>query len=81
MKLKPLYIYGIIFVVIIIAIIITSNNSGENIKVAEMPNDAVHQGMGEMPNDAMHSGIPGGENNAPSKNNVKYARLGKRLLV
>ena len=66
MRLKPLYMYGIIFVIIIAGIIITSSNNNEELTTVsnpsnnkEMPKDAVHQGMNEMGEDA------------PSKNNVR----------
>jgi tetratricopeptide (TPR) repeat protein len=75
MKLKPLYMYGIIFVIIIAGIIVTSTNSNEKMSVtsnpmgdANMPNDAVHQGMNGMPGDALHQGMGG---DAPSKNNIR----------
>jgi tetratricopeptide (TPR) repeat protein len=67
--------YGIIFVIIIAGIIVTSTNSNEKMSVtsnpmgdANMPNDAVHQGMNGMPGDALHQGMGG---DAPSKNNIR----------
>ncbi len=73
MKLKPLYMYGIIFVIIIAAIVFSSSNNTKLSTTSnlssnrEMPNDATHQGMGEMPKDAVHG--MGGD--APSKSNVR----------
>ncbi len=73
MKLKPLYMYGIVFVIIIAGIVFTSSNNTKeltttsNLSDREMPNDATHQGMGKMPSDAVHG--MGGD--APSKNNVR----------
>ncbi len=78
MKLKPLYMYGVIFVIIIAAIVVTSsNNSKESTAMSnpnansEMPNDATHQGMGQMPTDAIHQGMGKVSDDAPSKDNVR----------
>lgn len=74
MKFKPLYLYGIIFVVIIVAIVLTSSGNSNvdtaNNSMTAMQNDA-NQGMGEMPNDAIHNGMSGMNEGAPSKNNVR----------
>ncbi len=64
MKVKSIYIYLGIFIVIVLGIILMDNSSSESEKSAvaktEMPNDAIHQGArGEMPNDAIHQGARG----------------------
>jgi len=65
MKIKPIYMYGIIFVIIIAAIVFTStNNSVEKSEVIS-PNSE----MG-MPNDSIHSGITGVAKDTPNKSNV-----------
>lgn len=63
MKIKPLYMYGVIFVIIIAAIVFTSTGNSEKMTEVSTPNSE----MG-MPNDSIHSGMGEG---APSKSNVK----------
>jgi len=65
MKFKPLYMYGIIFVIIIAAIIFTSSNDKEELTAVSNP-----LGEAEMPKDAVHQGM-GGVNDGPSKSNVR----------
>lgn len=63
MKFKPLYMYGIIFVIIIAGIVITSSNN------KELTTPFVSSRNGEIPNDATHQGM--GKNDVPSKSNVR----------
>ncbi len=60
MKIKPLYIYLIVFAVFIAAFIIFSGNGDKT--------SNPHEGMGQMPNDDVHKGIGSGQN--PSSSNV-----------
>ncbi len=79
MKLKPLYIYGILFVIIIAVIVFTSTENNKKMVtipssngVTQMPTDAIHQGMNGMPSDAIHQGVSGmRKGGAPSKSNVR----------
>jgi len=65
MKIKPLYIYGIIILTIIIVLVITStsNNFTEN-EIALEPNST-------MPQDDIHKGLTNNQETGPSKGNVK----------
>jgi len=58
--------YGIIFVIIIAAIVFTSSNDKEGLTAMSNP-----QGEAEMPNDAVHQGMGSGNNAGPSKSNVR----------
>ncbi|MCF6269358.1 MAG: hypothetical protein L3J41_06600 [Melioribacteraceae bacterium] len=66
MKFKPVYMYGIIFVVIIVAIVFTSSNNKK-----EVTTISTQQGDKEMPQDALHQGIGGVSDDAPSRGNVR----------
>ena len=66
MKFKPLYMYGIIFVIIIAAIVFTSSNNNEELTAMSNP-----QGEMGIPNDAVHQGMGGVNNDGPSKSNVR----------
>lgn len=63
MKLKPLYMYGIIFVIIIAAIIFTSSNDKKELTAVSNP-------QGEMPQDAVHQSMDGVDQ-GPSSSNVR----------
>ena len=66
MKFKPLYMYGIIFVLIIAVIIFTSSNGNKELtEVSSFQNEI------GMPNDAVHQGMNGTSEGAPSKSNVR----------
>lgn len=78
MKIKPLYIYLLVFIVFVGAVIFFSGNT----KKAE-PNSAMN---GQMPSDDVHKGLKAkGNNEAPSANNVmeeakqKLANLKKEV--
>ena len=58
--------YGIIFVLIIAAIVFTSSNDKKELTAVSNP-----QGEAEMPNDAVHQGMGSGNNAGPSKSNVR----------
>ncbi len=80
MKIKSVFIYLGIFVVIVLAIILIDNSKSSeksaNVAKTEMPNDAIHQrAMGKMPNDAIHGKA---KENGPSKADV-LPRYYKRL--
>jgi tetratricopeptide (TPR) repeat protein len=66
MKIKPLYLYGISFVIIITVIIFvgSGNNSGRKIP----PQNGIKEETETMPNDAIHNGVA---NNKPNRNNVR----------
>ena len=66
MKLKPLYMYGIIFVIIVAGIVITSSNNNEELTTTSNPMENK-----EMPRDAVHQGMNGMGEDAPSKTNVR----------
>ncbi len=66
MKFKPLYMYGIIFVIIIAAIILTGSNDKNDLTTTPNP-----KGEMEMPKDAVHQGMDGVTIDGPSKNNVR----------
>lgn len=66
MKFKPLYMYGIIFLIIIVVIILTSSNDKEKLTSVTNP-----IGKKEMPKDAVHQGMDGMTNDGPSKSNVR----------
>ncbi len=75
MNFKPLYMYGIIFVIIIAAIVFTSSNNKE--KEATI---ATSTGEAKIPNDAVHQGIGGVDIDGPSKSNVRedfWAKMDK----
>lgn len=73
MKIKPLYIYLILALFIVIGIVATNYLSqdkvaaGNNIANQQMPNDDVHK---NLPNDDIHKGM-GNNPGSPSKDNVK----------
>jgi tetratricopeptide (TPR) repeat protein len=72
MKIKAVYLYIILFVVIVVGLILidtspeNENSSVMPMATSQMPNDAVHNG--EMPNDDIHKGLKG--NSGPSKDDV-----------
>jgi tetratricopeptide (TPR) repeat protein len=73
MKIKAVYLYIILFVVIVVGLVLidTSPDTNSGTTVApmassQMPNDAIHKG--EMPNDDIHKALKG--NNGPSKGDV-----------
>ena len=75
MKFKPLYMYGIIFVVIIAVIIFSSSDSSKDLTARSNPQSEM-----EMPKDAVHQGMNGTGEGAPSKSNVRedfYSKLEK----
>lgn len=73
MKIKPLYIYLILALFIVIGIVATNYLSqdkvaaGNNIANQQMPNDDIHK---NLPKDDIHKGL-GGNPGTPSKDNVK----------
>jgi len=66
MKVKPLYMYGTIFVLLVLAIVFTSSNTNQSLNVS--PNSASESGI---PNDDVHNGITGMTEGTPSKSNVR----------
>ncbi len=66
MKVKPLYIYGAVFVIIISVIVLTSSSNNEDLNKMSAP---ISSETG-MPNDDIHSGMNMGDG-SPSKNNVR----------
>lgn len=58
MKVKPIYIYLVIFVAFVIGVIIFSSTGGSEKEATD-----------KMPDDAIHQGIPGNDDN-PSQSNV-----------
>jgi tetratricopeptide (TPR) repeat protein len=58
--------YGIIFVIIIAGIVITSSNNKEELTTISNPSSDM-----EMPKDAVHQGMNGMGEDTPSKNNVR----------
>lgn len=73
MKIKPLYMYGIIFVLIIAAIVLTSTSNNEEMTKVSNPS-----GESAMPNDSVHHGMNGKGESVPSKSNVRedyYTKL------
>ena len=66
MKIKPLYMYGTVFVIIIAIIVFTSSSNNEEMSKLSSPNSE----MG-MPNDSIHSGIKGMTKDSPNKTNVR----------
>jgi len=67
--------YGIIFVIIIAAIVFTSSNNKEELTAVSNP-----QGEMGIPNDAVHQGMGGVNNDGPSKSNVRedfWAKMDK----
>jgi tetratricopeptide (TPR) repeat protein len=69
MKIKPIYIYLITFVVFGLAVILFSSNT----KKSEPSNP--HMQQGQMPNDDIHKGI--NSDDAPSKSNVSQDAIQK----
>ncbi len=74
MKFKPLYFYGVVFVIVVAILIILSqqsgnveNNSNENINTQQMPNDEIH------------SQLKSGK--APGKNNVSQEFKHKMTIL
>ena len=79
MKFKPLYMYGIIFLIIIVVIILTSSNDKEKLTSVTNP-----IGEKEMPKDAVHQGMDGMSIDGPSKSNVRedfWAKLENSKIV
>ena len=74
MKIKPLYIYLILAVFIVVGIVITNYLSQDtpqkpsDLSTNQMPNDDVHK---NLPNDDIHNGMGGKGPGDPSKDNVK----------
>lgn len=50
MKIKPLYIYLLIFVAFLVGVIIFSTGKDSKTMHGQMPDDEIHRGIGEMPN-------------------------------
>ena len=64
MKIKPLYIYGIIVIVIIALLIIINSSEGES-------KDVIAGLENSMPQDDIHKGLSNEQGSSPSKGNVK----------
>jgi tetratricopeptide (TPR) repeat protein len=63
MKFKPVYLYGGLFIIVVIFLVVVSNQSGTN-DVIEKP----VSGEGNIPDDSIHNPLVSGEQ--PSKENV-----------
>jgi tetratricopeptide (TPR) repeat protein len=63
MKFKPIYLYGVLFIIVVLFLIIVSNQSGTN-EVVEKPVSS----EGNIPNDSIHKPLTSGEQ--PGKDNV-----------
>ncbi|UCH66635.1 MAG: tetratricopeptide repeat protein [Ignavibacterium sp.] len=63
MKFKSIYLYGILFIIVVLFLIVVSNQSGTN-NVVEKP----VSGEGNIPDDSIHKPLVSGEQ--PSKENV-----------
>lgn len=65
MKIKPLYIYGVIIIIIIAVLIVINNTEDDtNVQVSE-------EIQGTMPQDEIHKGLNNQTGSGPSKGNVK----------
>jgi len=74
MKFKPLYFYGVVFVIVVAILIILSQQSGN---VENTSNENIN--TQQMPNDENHSQLKSGE--APGKNNVSQEFKHKMTIL
>lgn len=65
MKIKPLYVYGIVILLVIAVIVITSIDS------TEVKNDIINDPQAVMPQDDIHKGLSNNQGAGPSKSDVK----------